>query len=103
MVNGWYVVDSDGYASKCLNREDANLYCKYLELNQKDIKVDHKVVYLVELTDELKQCLFDAKRISMHNTMAARIPECGDFGAIAQNLAYICQEFGIESEEEPYE
>jgi hypothetical protein len=30
--------------------------------------------------------LHDAREVAMHNTAAARIPECGDFGRIAQNL-----------------
>lgn len=40
--------------------------------------------------------LLDAKKIAMRNTFAARIPECGDFGGIAQNLAFVCQELEID-------
>jgi len=35
---------------------------------------------------DLLRALTDARNLAMHNTAAARIPECGDFGAIAQNL-----------------
>jgi hypothetical protein len=34
----------------------------------------------------LMAALHDARDVAMHNTAAARIPECGDFGRIAQNL-----------------
>lgn len=33
-----------------------------------------------------------ARITAMHNTMAARVPECGDFGAIAQTLDYVIAE-----------
>ena len=46
---------------------------------------------------EIKRALLEAKTIAMKNTIAARIPECGDFGGIAQNLAYACEKLGIES------
>lgn len=48
------------------------------------------------LSDEMKTALLDAKAVAMKNTIAARIPECGDFGGIAQNLAYVCEQLGIE-------
>lgn len=47
------------------------------------------------LSDEIKAALLDAKAIAMKNTIAARIPESGDFGGIAQNLAYVCEQLGI--------
>jgi hypothetical protein len=38
------------------------------------------------------QALIEAHDTAMHNTFAARIPECGIFGEIAQNLSYVLQE-----------
>lgn len=47
------------------------------------------------ITKEIVNALLDAKSVAMKNTIAARIPECGDFGGIAQNLAYVCEQLGI--------
>lgn len=44
---------------------------------------------------EIKSALLDAKAVAMKNTIAARIPECGQFGGIAQNLQYVCEQLGI--------
>jgi hypothetical protein len=44
---------------------------------------------------EIKSTLLEAKAVAMKNTISARIPECGDFGGIAQNLAYVCEQLGI--------
>lgn len=44
---------------------------------------------------EIEKCLKDARSTAMINTYNARIPECGDFGDIAQNLDYVCNELGI--------
>jgi len=38
------------------------------------------------LTTEVLRALSDARAMAMKNVLAARIPECGDFGDIAQNL-----------------
>ena len=38
------------------------------------------------ITEEMVAALRSARDIAMNNTMSARIPECGDFGVIAQNL-----------------
>ena len=38
------------------------------------------------------KALFDAHDTAMHHALAARIPECGTFGEIAQNLDYVLQE-----------
>lgn len=48
-----------------------------------------------EFTKEIIEALLDAKSIAMKNVFAARIPECGDFGGIAQNLQYVCEQLGI--------
>jgi hypothetical protein len=36
--------------------------------------------------------------IAMQNTVAARVPECGDFGSIAQSLYWVCNQLGIARE-----
>lgn len=49
-----------------------------------------------KLTHEIIRALIESRDLAMHNTMAARIPECGDFGCIAQNLDFIVNELEIE-------
>lgn len=44
------------------------------------------------MADELMRALIDARDLAMKNTVAARVPECGDFGAIAQNLDWVVAE-----------
>lgn len=46
------------------------------------------------LSPELMQCLKEAEATAMRFTIEARIPECGYFGEIAQNLSYVLQEIG---------
>jgi len=48
-----------------------------------------------KLTPEIQRALIDARDLAMHQTMAARIPECGDFGAIAQSLDYVVGELNL--------
>ena len=38
---------------------------------------------------ETLRALKNARDLAMKNTLAARIPECGDFGHIAQDLDYV--------------
>ena len=52
-----------------------------------------------KITPEIRRCLIEARRLAMENTLKARIPECGDFGAIAQDLDFICNEIGVKDEE----
>lgn len=47
---------------------------------------------VVPLSTDLMRALGDARELAMRNTVAARIPECGDFGAIAQNLDWAVDE-----------
>jgi hypothetical protein len=47
---------------------------------------------VVPLSSDLMRALGDARELAMRNTAAARIPECGDFGAIAQNLDWAVDE-----------
>jgi hypothetical protein len=42
--------------------------------------------------DDVTRALTDAHDVAMRNCVTARMPECGDFAAIAQNLAYVLQE-----------
>ena len=49
----------------------------------------------VPLTPDQIKALEQARSTAMHMTAAGRIPECGDFAAIAQNLDWLCNSFGI--------
>lgn len=44
-----------------------------------------------QLLQQLCNELETARSTAMHNTAAARVPECGDFGAIAQTLDYVVE------------
>ena len=47
------------------------------------------------LTDEQIKALMRAHRTAMLMTCKARVPECGEFAAIAQDLDWLCESFGI--------
>ena len=47
------------------------------------------------LTDEQIKALMRAHRTAMLMTCKARVPECGEFSAIAQDLDWLCESFGI--------
>ena len=47
------------------------------------------------LTDEQTKTLMQAHRTAMLMTCKARVPECGEFSAIAQDLDWLCESFGI--------
>ena len=47
------------------------------------------------LTDEQTKALTQAHRTAMLMTCKARVPECGEFAAIAQDLDWLCESFGI--------
>ena len=47
------------------------------------------------LSDDVRRALIDARNLAMTNTVKARTPECGDFGAIAQDLDFICDQLGL--------
>ena len=49
----------------------------------------------VPLTDEQIKTLMQAHRTAMLMTCKARVPECGEFAAIAQDLDWLCESFGI--------
>lgn len=51
-----------------------------------------------KLTPDIQRALIESRDLAMRNTMAARIPECGDFGAIAQNLDFIVNELELSDE-----
>ena len=48
-----------------------------------------------QLTDEQTKALMQAHRTAMLMTCKARVPECGEFAAIAQDLDWLCESFGI--------
>ena len=47
------------------------------------------------LTDEQIKALMQAHRTAMLMTCKARVPECGEFSAIAQDLDWLCESLGI--------
>jgi hypothetical protein len=47
------------------------------------------------LTDEQIKALMQAHRTAMLMACKARVPECGEFAAIAQDLDWLCESFGI--------
>ena len=49
----------------------------------------------VPLTDEQSKALMQAHRTAMLMTCQARVPECGEFSAIAQDLDWLCESLGI--------
>ena len=49
----------------------------------------------VPLTDKQIKALMQAHRTAMLMTCKARVPECGEFAAIAQDLDWLCESFGI--------
>lgn len=51
------------------------------------------------LTDEHKAILKECRDRAMEWTMKARIPECGVFSMIAQDLDYLCGQLGLEEQE----
>ena len=50
------------------------------------------------LTDEQIKTLMQAHRTAMLMTCKARVPECGGFAAIAQDLDWLCESFGIKGD-----
>jgi hypothetical protein len=49
------------------------------------------------LTGEMMDALIEAHDTAMLMTVQARVPECGDFGGIAQNLAYVLERLKTDS------
>ena len=47
------------------------------------------------LTPEQIKALMQAHRTAMLMTCKAQVPECGEFAAIAQDLDWLCESFGI--------
>ena len=47
------------------------------------------------LTDEQIKVLMQARHTAMLMTCKARVPECGEFSAIAQDLDWLCESLGI--------
>ena len=55
----------------------------------------HAQAGAVPLTDEQIKALRQAHRTAMLMTCKARVPGCGEFAAIAQDLDWLCESFGI--------
>ena len=55
----------------------------------------HAQAGALPLTDEQTKALMQAHRTAMLMTCKARAPECGEFAAIAQDLDWLCESFGI--------
>ena len=59
-----------------------------------------KLSKYAKLTPDIQRALIETRDLAMRNTVAARIPECGDFGEIAQNLDFIVNELGLSDEKD---
>ena len=67
----------------------------------RDLKLAKQTIATQQARIEvLREPLMAARSLAMKNTMAARIPECGDFGAIAQDLDYVCSQLFPEPPEQ---
>ena len=55
----------------------------------------HAQAGAVPLTDGQIKALMQAHRTAMLMTCKARVPECGEFAAIAQDLDWLCESLGI--------
>lgn len=54
--------------------------------------IEKRMIERCAIPDNALQAIKDACSEAMHYTLAARIPECGNFGEIAQNLSFALQE-----------
>ena len=54
-----------------------------------------RVVY-----EMLVDAILDSRNIAMYNCVKARIPECGEFAKIAQNLDWLCDTLHIEKDDD---
>ena len=54
--------------------------------------IEKRTIERCAIPDNALQAIKDACSEAMHYTLAARIPECGNFGEIAQNLSFALQE-----------
>ena len=75
---------------------------RYAELSAKPNLFEIRIFYTAPqpvarepLTDEQIKALMQAHRTAMLMTCKARVPECGEFAAIAQDLDWLCESFGI--------
>ena len=59
----------------------------------------HAQAGAVPLTDGQIKALMQAHRTAMLMTCKARVPECGEFAAIAQDLDWLCEAFGIKGDQ----
>ena len=55
----------------------------------------HAQAGALPLTDEQIKALMQARYTAMLMTCKARVPECGEFSAIAQDLDWLCESLGI--------
>lgn len=52
----------------------------------------------ISLTDEHKDVLKGCRNVAIEWSMRGRIPECGKFSQIAQDLDYLCNQLGIDND-----
>jgi len=70
----------------------------------KDLTGDNLVYWMLvellkpKLDEQQSKALLDARDIAMTHTLKARIPECGEFARIAQDLDWLCYQLNIEKE-----
>lgn len=59
-----------------------------------------KLSRYAKITPDMQRALIESRDLAMRNTMTARVPECGDFGAIAQGLDFIVNELELVDEKD---
>jgi hypothetical protein len=80
----------------CMKRQAlCNAHKTYSSL-QEDVKTEKPSLVNPLVVAELVQ----ARSLAMEQVMSARIPECGDFGKIAQGLDWALNEMGIRSDKD---
>ena len=77
--------------------KDAGFNYAYASMWQDELEhlaaiIEKRTIERCAIPDNALQAIKDACSEAMHYTLAARIPECGNFGEIAQNLSFALQE-----------
>lgn len=69
-------------------------FAQAIEAEVRKQGASHAQAGAVPLTDEQIKALMRARHTAMLMTCKARVPECGEFSAIAQDLDWLCESLG---------
>ena len=94
---GWQAWQA-AIATQQARNEALDDYCE--KLRYQTVNQDAVIANLQARIEVLREPLMAARSLAMKNTMAAKVPECGDFGAIAQDLDYVCSQLFPEPPEQ---